>query len=82
MPTVTMRYFAHARDPAGCAEEQLELPDEVDLDAVRAVLLQRHPGLGRILPACRIAHNMEFLRAPVRLAEGDEMAVIPPVSGG
>lgn len=82
MPNVTMRYFAHARDPAGCADEALELPAELSAPALRALLLARHPKLERVLPACRIAHNLEFAGATLLLADGDELALIPPVSGG
>ncbi len=82
MPTVTVRYFAHARDPAGCAEETVEMPERVDVDAVRSLLGARHPALQRVLPACRVAHNLDFLRGEVALADGDELALIPPVSGG
>jgi molybdopterin converting factor subunit 1 len=82
MAAVTMRYFAHARGPAGCDAEALELPDEVDADAIRAALSARHPALARVLPACRIAHNLDFIDGRVALRDGDELAVIPPVSGG
>jgi molybdopterin converting factor subunit 1 len=82
MPRVKMLYFAHARGPAGCAEEELELPAEVDAAAVRAALVAHRPGLAAVLPACRIAHNLDFLTGAVALHEGDELAVIPPVSGG
>jgi molybdopterin converting factor subunit 1 len=82
LATVTMRYFAHARAPAGCAEEALTLPDRVDADAVRALLRSRHPALAPVLACCRIAHNLDFMDGVVTLVDGDELAVIPPVSGG
>ncbi len=82
MPTVTMRYFAHARDPAGCADEPLQLPAALSAAELRALLVQRHPALERVLPACRIAHNLEFAGSTLQLADGDELALIPPVSGG
>lgn len=82
MPTVTMRYFAHAREPAGCADEALQLPAQLSALALRALLLARHPKLERVLPSCRIAHNLEFAGQTLMLADGDELALIPPVSGG
>ena len=82
MPTVKMRYFAHARGPAGCADEQLELPERVDVAVVRATLIARHPALASVLPICRIAHNLDFIDGVVAVRDGDELAVIPPVSGG
>lgn len=82
MPRVTMLYHAHTRGPAGCEREELDLPERVDPAAIRAAVAARHPALAAFLPACRVAHNLDFVRDEVHLSDGDELALIPPVSGG
>jgi len=73
-------YFASLRDAAGCDTEQI---DSVHGDArsLYAELRTRH---GIALPAerVRVAINGEFAAWDRALADGDEIAFLPPVSGG
>lgn len=78
---VTVLYFAGAREAAGTARETLEPPPET-VAALRALLLERHPGLARVLPRCRVAVDEEFAADGAALPDGAEVALIPPVSGG
>jgi molybdopterin converting factor subunit 1 len=84
MPRVRVLYFAASREAAGAAEETLELPPGSTAAALVADLVKRHPGLTSVLKACVLAVNHEYvaLDADLALAEGDEVAVIPPLSGG
>jgi molybdopterin converting factor subunit 1 len=83
LPIVTVRFFAVARDQLGGLErEERELPVETDEGAIKAAIASDHPVLARLLACSRLAHNHQFIRGSVRLAAGDELAVIPPVSGG
>jgi len=77
--SVTVLYFASLRDAAGCASEQLPLPES--LGALYATLADRH---GFSLPASklRVAVDGAFARWDSPLREGCEIAFIPPVSGG
>ena len=78
---VTILYFAIAREAAGTDSESLSgAPTTVE--ALRAVLAERHPGLARVLPRCRLAVNQEFVGDGDPVPDGAEVAVIPPVSGG
>ena len=43
---------------------------------------EQHPALRELLPPCRVAVEQEFVAAGHRVRAGDEIAVIPPVSGG
>lgn len=45
-------------------------------------LLLLHPSLSGLKPVCRLARNGEYLREGECFLPGDELAVIPPVSGG
>jgi MoaE-MoaD fusion protein len=79
---VRMLYFASVRERAGAAEDLLELPEGARLvDAVEEALARR-PGLGPLGPSVRLARNHSFEPPDAVLADGDELALIPPVSGG
>jgi molybdopterin converting factor subunit 1 len=78
---VHVLYFAGARERAGTARETLErVPATVA--ELRNALAEAHPGLGRILPRCRIAVDEEFAADDAPLRDGAEIAIVPPVSGG
>ena len=78
---MNVRLFASYREAAGVGHVPLELPEgSTARDAIRAVLKQ-HPLVaeGRQLV---IARNREYVDVEAPLADGDELALIPPVSGG
>ena len=82
MVQVIVRYFAKARELTGTAEERVELPARTDTIAIAATLGTRHPQLGQLLSCSRLAVRLAFAQGAVDLSDGDEVAVIPPVSGG
>lgn len=78
---VTVRFFAHLRDAAGTAAAEIELPEAASLDDLAAAVRARFPALaGRFesLP-CLVEGRPA---AGARLADGSEVAWIPPVAGG
>jgi molybdopterin converting factor subunit 1 len=79
--TVTIRLFASLRERTGHTSLQREIPPGTTAGEVLAGLRQEFPRLqsaGRIA----IAVNQEYTDAARVLEEGDEVALIPPVSGG
>ncbi|HEX4515461.1 MAG TPA: molybdopterin converting factor subunit 1 [Polyangiaceae bacterium] len=80
---VRVLYFAGARDVAGVAEETCDLPASVATvsDFARFVG-ERHPALAARMESVRIARNERFAEDDERVAEGDVLALIPPVAGG
>jgi molybdopterin synthase catalytic subunit/molybdopterin converting factor small subunit len=74
---VTVRLFAGLRERAGSGERVLELGEGSRVDDVWAAL-----GLGEQPRGLLFAVNGKYAAADARLAEGDEIALIPPVSGG
>jgi MoaE-MoaD fusion protein len=74
---VTVRLFAGLRERAGCSELALELPDGARV----ADALARMGDLIRDVPVI-MAVNQEYADDGYSLAPGDELALIPPVSGG
>jgi len=83
MAELLIRYFAGARDLAGCSEERVAIEAlPVDLGGLAQVLGQRHPSLAAYLERMRFAVNGEFAGDAVSIAAGDEVDVMPPVAGG
>jgi molybdopterin synthase sulfur carrier subunit len=80
MATVTLRLFAGAREAAGTGRESFEAA------TVRDVLDQAVTLFGvefeRILDTSRVWLNGEAVEGDLPVARGDEVAVLPPVSGG
>ncbi|MBO0837528.1 MAG: molybdopterin converting factor subunit 1 [Actinobacteria bacterium] len=78
---ITARLFARLREQAGTDCEQVELAAGT-LDEVYDVLRARHPALEADRSIIRPARNQEFARWSDPVTDGDEVAFIPPVSGG
>jgi molybdopterin converting factor subunit 1 len=79
---VTVLFFAQARDHAGCARAELSLPEGGRLADALAVLAREHPALEPLWPHLAVAVSGRLARPETPLAEGDELALLPPVSGG
>jgi molybdopterin synthase catalytic subunit len=79
---VTVRYFAALRERVGRAAERLALPAGATAADALAALAQQHPALATALPQVRCAVNQEYVASDTVLHDGDELALIPPVSGG
>jgi molybdopterin synthase catalytic subunit len=79
---VHVRLFAVQRELAGTREVPLELPDGADVEAAWAALVARHPVLAPGRASVRFARNGDYADPTTALADGDEVAMIPPVSGG
>ena len=79
---VQLLFFASCREVAGTSTATLDLRDgDTVADAV-ARIGEAWPALSRLLPAVRVAVNREFAAPAHPLRTGDELALIPPVSGG
>lgn len=80
---ITILYFAAVRDLVGKDEEKIDLPSSVTTIAtLSSHLASRHPALeGRLAPV-RFARNEEFAKNEDPVADGDVIALIPPVAGG
>ncbi len=74
---MTTRLFAGLREQAGTRQRELELPDDARVTDVWPAL-----GLGEEPAGLVYAVNRSYAERSTPLADGDEVAVIPPVSGG
>lgn len=73
--------FGITREICGARAFPLELPDNSDTEALKTLLFERFPRL-QALSSCLLAVNASYAHEPQMLAPGDEIALIPPVSGG
>lgn len=79
---VKVIYFGMLRDLAGRSEETLDLPDGTGTGALFAGIRHRFPELDRFANSLALAVNLEYVTRERELRDGDEVALIPPVSGG
>jgi MoaE-MoaD fusion protein len=80
--TVTVLYFAAARERAGVSRESLDVPPGTRVSDVLALLSARHPGLSPLLPHLRVAVEQRFVALDAPVHPDAELALIPPVAGG
>jgi molybdopterin converting factor subunit 1 len=79
---VRVRLFAIQRELAGTREVALEMPRGSTIEDVWGAVVQRHPGLAPGRSSVRFARNGDYADASTPVADNDEIAFIPPVSGG
>ena len=80
--TITVLYFAMLRERARRERETVTLEPGSDVAAARAAIAALHPELVALLPLVQTAVNRVLVASAHALAEGDELALIPPVAGG
>ena len=74
-------FFAHLRDVAGCAEVERNF-GAVDAAGLWRQLIAEFPALEKFRPGVRLARNSEYVDPGAQFSDADEVALIPPVSGG
>jgi molybdopterin converting factor subunit 1 len=80
---IHLLYFAALRDLAGKSQETIDVTADVrTVAALRAHLEREVPSLGGRLDAVRWAQNEVFVGMETAIADGDTIALIPPVAGG
>ena len=79
---VTALYFALYRDELGTRAAEVELPDGATASALWQISVAGHPRLDGLRAATRFARNGRYVPPEEVLSDGDEVAFLPPVSGG
>ena len=79
---VKVLYFGQAREAAGAADEEIELPRGSSVRMLVDKALEAHEGLRRVTRFMRVAVNQEIAGKDKRLYDGDTVAFLPPVAGG
>src|ERR1041385_4704971 len=75
-------FFGMLREIAGITSEDAEFPDGTDLSAVFGAYAERFPRFREMARSIVVARNQEFADLATKVSEGDEIAFLPPVSGG
>jgi len=79
---VEVLFFGAAADRAGARKVQLELEGHTTLAEIWPLLADEYPGLSPMRDTLAFAINGEYARMDGRVGPGDEVALLPPVSGG
>jgi len=79
---VQVRLFALYRERTGESHLEMQLPDGADAGVAARELIGRYPQIGIDSSSLVVAVNQEYVPHDFSLVEGDEVAFIPPVSGG
>ena len=75
-------FFAQLKDATGCEAVELATVTPLDADGLWGELLQRFPALAAHRANVRLARNWEYAAPDATFAAADEIALLPPVSGG
>lgn len=79
---VTALLFGQAREIVGAQSLELEIPEPARVETAFAALSSRYPKLAEMERSLLFAVNEEYADRSRSLAEGDHLAILPPVSGG
>ncbi len=79
---VTIRLFARLRDIVGSAELVRDVAPDATIASVWSQLTKEFPDLARYERTISTAVNADYARMTQAVSEGDEVAFLPPVSGG
>jgi molybdopterin converting factor subunit 1 len=79
---VTIRLFARLRVLAGSGELVRDVPQPATVQTVWRTLVMEMPALGEYERTMSVAVNADYSRMTASVSEGDEVAFLPPVSGG
>lgn len=79
---IGVQMFAALREIAGDSRVELELPARADVASLIRNLLERYPAMERWKQHMRVAVNQRYVGTDHALQDHDEVAIIPPVSGG
>jgi MoaE-MoaD fusion protein len=80
--TITVRLFARLAELAGVRQTTVDLGEGLTAADAYALLSRQYPTLGGFADSVMFARNQEYVPAETPLTPGDELALIPPVSGG
>jgi molybdopterin synthase sulfur carrier subunit len=79
---VKVLFFGRLKELTGHAEDSLDFADAATIEQLFAVFAARHPELAKYRSSVVASHNREFAAWDTPLRSGDEVAFLPPVSGG
>jgi molybdopterin synthase sulfur carrier subunit len=75
---IQVRFFAALRERVGISERAITVPENTTVAQVWSLVVEKEPFPDNVLAA----KNMEYVDVATLVAEGDEIAFFPPVTGG
>ncbi len=82
MISIRLKFFAYARELVGRKEITFEIESDATVKNLMEQILMEYPSLREIHDHIIIAVNKNTCKSDRRLKDGDEVAILPPVSGG
>ncbi len=79
---IRVKCFAWAREVTGEDEIDLEVPESATVADLRESLAERYPVFSGRMESIAVSVNQEFAGEGTPVDAGDELALIPPISGG
>ena len=79
---VRVLYFGVLKDVCGGGGEEMDLPNGASVGDLMMGCRARHEEAAEVWGSIAVAINQEYARAGDTLRDGDEVALLPPVSGG
>ncbi len=79
---INVKLFAAYQEAYDVPELTLEFPENTPVLEVREHLIKEHPELEQWRDVTRFGVNLDFVEPDTLLHDGDEVVLIPPVSGG
>ncbi len=79
---VKVLFFGRLKELTGRAEDAIDFADATTIEQLFALYAARHPELAKYRSSVVASRNQEFAAWDTRLRSGDEVAFLPPVSGG
>ncbi len=79
---ITVLYFASAKDATGRRKESIKLSEGTTIRELLLKITSIHPRITNILNTMQISVNYKVVVVDTILKEADEVALLPPVSGG
>ncbi len=79
---IKVKFFAYTREITGLNETEIEIKEGTNLAGIMDMLAERFPGLRRYRSEINMAVNHEYAPPETIVNKGDEVALLPPVSGG
>jgi len=75
-------FFAQLKDATGCDSIEIAAAPSLSIEQLWVELLSRFPALAAHRASVRLACNSEYAAPDAQFSNADEVALIPPVSGG
>lgn len=79
---IKVKFFASYREAVGKEEIEADIEENTDVNGLLEVLKKKHPEIGTLSETLIVSVNKEYATYDTILRNGDEVALLPPVSGG